>query len=293
MKKYFVFIFLILSVSAFGQQDSIFKFAFFTDIHLQPEKNAPTGFRKAIDSVNNLGADFVIFGGDNIRDALGQDYERTELQFNLLDSMLKFFNMPVYITMGNHDIFGLYENSGVNEEHPDFGKKYFEKRIGERYYSFDHKNYHFVILDGIGFKKHSRKYYGYIDEEQIEWLKSDLEKTGKDKPVIASIHIPLMTVFGQVIGGSLNPNDSGYAIVNSGKVIEIFREYNVKLVLQGHLHYNEDIFVYGTHYLTSGAICGKWWSGSNMNIEEGFTLITVDGESVKWDYIDYGWEVNQ
>ena len=291
MKKYIILLILILPVSAFCRQDSSFRFAFFTDIHLQPEKNAPEGFRKAIDSVNNLGVDFVILGGDNIRDALGQNYERTELQFNLLDSMLKFFNMPVYITMGNHEIFGLYESSGIDLSHPDYAKKMFERKIGKRYYSFDRNNYHFIILDGMGLKKHQRKYYGYIDDEQIEWLKADLEQTGKSKPVIASVHIPLVTIFSQVIGGSLNPNDSSYAVVNSGKVVEIFREYNVKLVLQGHLHYIEDIYVYGTRYLTGGAVCGKWWNGSNMNIEEGFMLITVDGESVNWDYIDYGWEV--
>lgn len=292
MKKYLIFIYFIFFVSAFAQEETGFKFAFFTDVHMQPEKNAPEGFKKAIDKANELDLDFVILGGDNIRDGLGQDFERTELQYNLLDSMLKFFNMPVYLTMGNHDVFGLYGKNGIDESHPYYGKKYFEKRIGARYYSFDHKNFHFVVLDGIGFKKHEKKYYGYVDDEQIKWLKSDLEKAGKNKPVIVSIHIPLVTVFGQVLGGSLNPNDSSYAIANSGKVIEIFREYNVKLVLQGHLHYIEDIFIYGTRYLTGGAVCGKSWSGSNMNIEEGFMLISVEGESVKWDYIDYGWEVN-
>ena len=52
------------------------------------------------------------------------------------------FNMPVYNTLGNHEIFGIYKESGVSSDHPEYGEKMFEKRIGESYYSFDH-------MDGI------------------------------------------------------------------------------------------------------------------------------------------------
>jgi len=47
-----------------------FTFAFLTDIHVQPEKSAMTGFQQAIDSVNKLNPDFVITGGDLIMYAL-------------------------------------------------------------------------------------------------------------------------------------------------------------------------------------------------------------------------------
>jgi len=55
------------------EKDS-FSFVFITDIHLQPEKNAPVGFKQAIDSINKLNPDFVLTGGDHIMDALGQSY---------------------------------------------------------------------------------------------------------------------------------------------------------------------------------------------------------------------------
>lgn len=44
-------------------QTDNFSFAFITDIHLQPERNAVEGFLKAIDTINDLNPDFVITGG--------------------------------------------------------------------------------------------------------------------------------------------------------------------------------------------------------------------------------------
>jgi phosphodiesterase/alkaline phosphatase D-like protein len=41
-----------------------------TDMHLQPERNAVEGYRRAIKTVNNLNPAFVITGGDLIYDAL-------------------------------------------------------------------------------------------------------------------------------------------------------------------------------------------------------------------------------
>ena len=46
------------------QQDYDFSFVFMIDIHLRPERGAVEGFRKAIETVNNLAPDFVIAGGE-------------------------------------------------------------------------------------------------------------------------------------------------------------------------------------------------------------------------------------
>ena len=52
----------------------------------------------------------------------------------------------------------------------------FRRRLGDgaTYTSFDHKGWHFIILDGIGFTP-ERRYYGHIDSLQLEWLKQELD----------------------------------------------------------------------------------------------------------------------
>lgn len=268
-----------------------FTFAFLTDIHVQPELRASEGFSKAIDKVNELSPDFVITGGDLIMDALGVAYERADSLYTLYANLSEAFNMPVYNTMGNHEIFGLYVDSQVDTTHPEYNKKMFEGRIGKRYYSFNHKGWHFIVLDAIGTKP-ERSYYGFIDEEQIEWLEADRNSISKDTPVVIIVHIPFITSMTQLTQGSLVANNEGTVIVNAREVLLPFYEYNLKLVLQGHLHFLEDIYIGDkTHFITGGAVSASWWKGPRGAMEEGFVLVRVENDDIEWEYIDYGWEV--
>ena len=268
-----------------------FSFIFATDIHITEERNATEGFLQAIDTINKLAPDFVLTGGDNIMDALGQTYGRSDTLYNLYAETVKNINAPVYNTMGNHEVFGLYERSGVAPSHEEYGKKLYENRIAERYYSFDHKNWHFIVLDGIGFTE-DRRYYGYIDSVQVEWLKQDLAKTGKETPVAVSTHIPLLSVGEQIMVGPTEAFGQGSIITNAHEIIEILEQYNVKLVLQGHLHFLEDIRYNGIHYITGGAVSSNWWKGTRYGMEEGFVKVDVSDDDFDWKYIDFGWEVN-
>lgn len=272
------------------ESDDNFTFVFMTDIHLQPERNAIKGFNQAIDSVNKINPDFVITGGDLIMDALGQSFERSDSLYNLYNEAQDRFNMPVYNTMGNHEIFGIYKESGVSKIHPEYNEKMFEKRIGKRYFSFDHKGWHFMILDGIEDTGES-KYIGKIDSLQMEWIKSDLDKIDKTTPIVVSIHIPFITAETQLAKGSLEPNRATTVITNSKDVLALFEDYKLKLALQGHLHLLEDIYARGTHFITGGAVSSKWWGGAYNGMEEGFLVVTIKGEEIDWEYFDFGWEV--
>ena len=275
-----------------SENDDQFTFVFMTDIHLQPEKNAVKGFNQAIDTVNKLNPDFVITGGDLVMDVLGQDFERSEMLFDLYKKSQERFNMPVYNTMGNHEIFGIYEESGIKKEHPEYGEKMFEKRIGNRYYSFDHKGWHFIILDAIEDTDES-SYIGRIDSVQMEWIKSDLAKLNPETPIVVSVHIPFITVVTQLEKGSLEPNRKTTVITNSKEILALYEPYNLILVLQGHLHFLEDIYANGTHFITGGAVSSAWWSGTYNGLEEGFLLVKVNGENFEWEYVDYGWHVKE
>jgi 3',5'-cyclic AMP phosphodiesterase CpdA len=279
---------LLLVSASCGSSRPDFTFVFMTDIHIQQEKKAVDGFSKAIENANNLNPGFVITGGDLVMDALGATYEKADMLYNLYLETSEKFNMPVYNTPGNHEIFGLYEKSGVDPSHPEYGKKMFAKRIGKPYYSFDYKGWHFLILDSIGEVERER-YRGIISEEQVDWIKADLKNVAQNTPIVLSAHIPFITSMSQVYSGSLTANSDNIVIVNSKEVLELFNEHNLKLVLQGHLHFFEDIYVQGVHFITAGSICGKWWEGPNKKTEEGFLLIKVKGEKFEWEYIDYGW----
>lgn len=269
-----------------------FRFAFLTDIHLQPEKNAVEGFQQAIDTLNKLKPDFVITGGDLIMDALAQTEGRADTLYNLYLEAIKEIDMPIYNTIGNHELFGIYEKSGIDPSHEFYGDKMFANRIGEKHYAFNHKGWRFYILDAID-ETEERTYYGHIDQEQMDWLKQDLNSVDKNTPIAISVHIPFITVQTQLLQGPLAPNGPGSVITNGQEVLELFNDHNLKLVLQGHLHFLEDIYAQGIHFITGGAVSAAWWNGPRNGMEEGFLLVKVSDDELTWDYIDFGWEVEE
>lgn len=288
----FVFLFFISSCEKSRDKDS-FSFAFLPDIHVQPEKNADLGFKQAIDTVNKLNPDFVIMGGDQIMDALGQTELRADSLYDMYIELSGLLNMPVYNTIGNRELFGIYEESGVDPSHPLYGEKMYEERIGERYYAFDYKGWKFYILDSVDGEEDRQGYRGQVDSEQLAWLEDELEKVDPGTPIAISIHVPVITLQTQFPKGTNAAKGEVLVIDNATDVLSLFRDHNLKLVLQGHLHILEDIYAGGIHFVTGGAVSGAWWNGPRNDTQEGFLMVHVEGEEFDWEYIDYGWEVEK
>ena len=294
MKKLFLIplilpIILLFSACKPVQENNGFRFVFMTDIHLQPERNAVAGFQEAIDNINGLDADMVITGGDLIMDALGQTYGRADSLYDLYIETLRELAVPVYNTMGNHEVYGWHRNSGADPAHPEYGKKMFNKRVGPLYQAFEFNGVKFFILNSVLYDS-SSTYIGGIDQEQIGWIKDQLEETDSLTPIIICTHIPFLTTEAQILGGALVANQPNEVITNSKEVLELFNGHNLKLVLQGHLHFYETMHVFGIDYVTAGAVSAAWWTGPYYGTEEGFLVVDVlDGE-IRWKYVDYGWE---
>jgi Icc protein len=238
-----------------------------TDIHLTGSRNAIAGFTQAISTINGLHPDFVITGGDLIMDALGQRYSTADSLYNLYTGTVKNLTMPVYNTMGNHEIYGIYKESGADTLNPEYGEKMFEKRMGRSYYSFIYKGWKFIILNSV---EDTRKngYNGLIDRVQMDWIKKELQETDKSTPIAISTHIPFITANAQKYIGTTVANDSSTVIYNGKEVLDLFMGYNLKLIMQGHLHTVEDIFIDGIHFLTGGAVSAAWWTGPNKDFED-------------------------
>lgn len=302
MKKILIFIsFYFCSVNLFSQSNdhdaASFSFIFMTDIHLQPERGAVKAFHKAIDTANTLPADFVMTGGDLVYDVLRGNFNRSDSLFRLYKSSVQKFNMPVYHCIGNHELFGIYAESDVDQSHPDYKYGMFERHLGDTYYSFDHKGWHFIVLNSIDEK--NKRYIGIIDQAQLNWLKEDLAKVDKNTPIAITLHIPLVSAYQQIYyDGPVDKVPNELWVVNRKEVLDLLKDYNLRLVLQGHKHWLEDIYVQGkTRFITGGAIAGRpsWrrqddrGDGVYYN-EEGFLLINIKGEKIEWEYIDIGWE---
>jgi len=293
MKRILIPVLAILLIACSAKKDikPDFSFVFLTDIHITPDKDAPKGFQQAIDTVNKLGPDFVITGGDLIMDALGQNRSRADSLYQLYGGLMKGFSMPVHNTVGNHELFAFY-NRTIDTLDPDYGEGMFRRYFGDPYQSFDYKGWHFILLKSIE-QTPSRGYEGKINPVQMEWLKNDLAKVADSTPIVVSVHIPLITAYNQWQEGGMQVNGRGSVITNGKEVLDLLRRKNLKLVLQGHQHYYEDLYMDGVHFITGGAVSAGWWGGAIGKMEEGFMLIKVYGSQIKSQYVDYGWNARK
>jgi len=271
-----------------------FRFVFLTDPHIQPELRAVEGVRQCFAKVNALEQRpaFVITGGDLIMDALEMGSDRVHEQWRLWDETMKTLEFTTHHTIGNHDVCGWSKKAVVRPGEQDYGKKLFADRYGQgrTYHSFDHGGWHFIVLDSIG-QEADLEYKGWIDDDQLAWLKADLEKTGTRTPVIMVTHIPFYSVWDQVILGP-KIKIGGKALV--GNVFE-FRKmltpFNIRLVLSGHGHISERIQFDKVTYLQGGAVSGMWWKGPVHGNPEGFVELTCHANGSFEDrYISYGWK---
>lgn len=276
-------IFFVWNLSA---QES-FRFVFMADVHYHDKNNAPEAMDAAIDTINKLKPDLILVGGDILYDALRRDLKDAEDQRVAFMEKADKFDAPLYYAIGNHDHFALY-NRKIESDHPLFGKKYYEKHFGARYYSFDHKGWHFITLDNMTVTD-DRKYIGRLDSIQLEWLKEDLDQVSDTTPVVIMAHVPLITTLSQWHGGGTNPNGNRIAIENSDEIIKLFRDKNLKMILQGHIHYYEVLHILNkTTVISAPSFSGKWWMGPMNGLNIGFVLIDVENQNdFNYQLIDY------
>lgn len=292
MRKFTTLILFIIFFSSVFAQDN-FRFIFMADVHYHDKNGAPKAFDMAIDTINKLNPDFILVGGDMVYDALRRPQAEAEAQAEMFLEKASKLNAPLYYAIGNHDHFALY-NRKIEEDHPLYGKKYYEKYFGPRYYSFDHKGWHFISLDDMVVTE-DRKYIGKLDSVQLEWLKNDIAQIADTTPVVIMAHVPLVTTLSQWYGGGTNSNNNRVAIENSNEVFQLFKNKNLKLVLQGHIHYYEVLHIMNkTTVISAPSFSGKWWMGKMHEVKNGFVQIDIiDSDRFEYKYIDYNWNTKE
>jgi endonuclease/exonuclease/phosphatase family metal-dependent hydrolase/UDP-2,3-diacylglucosamine pyrophosphatase LpxH len=271
------------AVAAPARTEKPLTFAFLTDVHLNRanSRHRYDGLRQALKRAKETDAEFLIFGGDLVDINMGSQLSREEA-----DSMYTAFRqaaeetgLPYYSTIGNHDRYFDAEKGC-----PD-GDEVFNSHLGGRsYYTFEQRGVRFFVLNSV-----QRTDAGdlCIGAEQMEWLRRELLHVPLATPIVLAQHVPVYSLYYPAVETKFTPTD---VVCNFREELEIFREHNLKLVLQGHQHIHEEIWMQDVQYITAGAVCANWWNGPFHGTEEGFLLVSADsvGE-FDWEYVDFGW----
>jgi 3',5'-cyclic AMP phosphodiesterase CpdA len=249
------------------------RFGFLTDLHYADIP--PVGFRiyrdsddkvaHCIEICNAQRVDFVIVGGD-LKDQ-GADVASTLSYIQSIETEIRKINGPTYHVLGNHDADNISKNQFLmNITNTGISP-------ASKYYSFDVKGVHFVVLDA-NYRSDGIDYdcgnYDWTDanipQEQLDWMTSDLASTSG--PVIVFVH--------QLLDGTgehyvKNAAEVRTVLENSDKVIAVF---------QGHYHTGSYNQINGIHYYTLKAMVeGAYPSNNAFAIVEVVlgSKITIDG----------------
>ncbi|MHB0998073.1 MAG: outer membrane protein assembly factor BamB family protein [Armatimonadota bacterium] len=183
---------------------------------------------------------FVLVTGDLTEFGYGNGAWETYLSY------WKDVRAPVYAVSGNHD--GTW----------DCMRDAMRSMYGSICYSFDKYNCHFIALD-TATPQDPRP---GITLEQIDWLKSDLRKTGQKTPVFIFLHHPLYA----------NEFASMY---ERDRFVDILRPYNIVLILAGHSHN------YQYHNLSGIDLV---MGGSTALPEPGYNIVSIKDSILRVAY---------
>jgi 3',5'-cyclic AMP phosphodiesterase CpdA len=269
------------------------RIGFYTDLHMRTEWQSPAGWQQAARMLDDQKTDFTICGGDMITDGFDAAAKSLEPRWEVYLQGRALISNDVYPIIGNHDLVGAIPADGSAPEQ-DPRRVFKEKmKLDSSWYSFDAGGVHFVAIDPFDIGWEGQSFRGYVSAEQQEWIKRDLSGVSKTQPIVLLSHIPLMTSFTQAVKGALAASSVRSVVNNSGDVLHLFSQYNLVAVLSGHLHVNETLRWKNTTFITGGAICGSWWRGPRHGTQEGFGVVTIEGNQVGWEYIDYQWEARR
>ena len=115
---------------------------------------------------------------------------------------------------------------GEHDTSEDDGKLYLERygkgTAGNGWYSFNHKGVHFVGLVNVV----QLEGMGRLGNDQLAWLKQDVENLGSSTPVVLFAHIPLWALY----------PEWGWGTSDSEQALALLKRFGSLTVLNGHIH---------------------------------------------------------
>lgn len=222
--------------------------------------------RSAIEQINQIeDLDFVLATGDLV------DIPERKLVDNFIEITMSL-KYPLYVTLGNHDVS---VNGGLGKR--GFIRRFYKQENAlsftnkKTYYSFSpNDKFTFICLDGTTDKLVTAN--GQIDDEQLEWLRIELE-ANKDKYVIIALHFPLVEPYKSQTHFFLEPDRT--------KLLSLINLYpNVLGVFTGHYHSAKLFKIKNKIHNSCPAL---------VQYPNAFREITIYEEDPEYIVFDYKW----
>jgi len=208
-------------------------------------------FEQAVKQINELNPDFTVICGDLVHHASDSSY----FEFNRIVKGLK---KPCYLAPGNHDIGNIPNDKTL---------AYYRETIGKDYYTFQNKEYSFVVTN-------TQLWKSIVDKESEKhhnWFKNTLDSLSTMKASIFVIgHYPIFIK---------TPDEEekyfNLPINIRKEILTLFKENNVKAYLSGHKH-ETLINNYENIQLVSGETTSKNFDKRPL----GFRLWSVSSDTI-------------
>ncbi|HBC47894.1 MAG TPA: hypothetical protein DCZ43_12670 [candidate division Zixibacteria bacterium] len=207
----------------------------------------PGVYEEIVAEVENMKPDFVITVGDAIQ-GYTNDTLKLNSEWDEYFSIVKPLTIPIYLTPGNHDI--------TNEV--ELGS--YQHRVGKPYYSFDVRDYHFIVLDVTRWESSEE-----LPSEELAWLAKDLDEHKNAAQTLVFYHKPFW--YDSIVMGK---PDTLHALFIKGGVDAVFN---------GHFHTYFSSKIDGILYTAVGS-SGGITDALPTDLKFHFTWVTIDDNGI-------------
>ncbi|MEM7311264.1 MAG: calcineurin-like phosphoesterase family protein [Planctomycetota bacterium] len=256
----------------------------------QPQTEAELDYIRedVLDELIDSGAAFGMTLGDILFDDLSL--------FPRYVALVGGLGIPWYNVPGNHELN--FEADGDRHSLETF-KRYF----GPPYYSFEHGEAVFLVLDNIEYQgggasdpgdvRGNGGYVARIGERQLAWLERELSHVPAEKLVVLAMHAPLASY--------VSPHSTGVNTQDRDELFRILAGRPNLYSMAGHTHTTEHVY-FGEedgfpgpgelHHHVLTTVSGSWWSGpfdergvptslQRDGTPNGYHVLHIDGAEVK------------
>lgn len=219
------------------------KFIWFSDTHVSLGRNVKECLEMVGEISSLVTPAFIVNGGDVTDYGWNGEVDEYEV-------VLKACPAPVKHVPGNHDV-----------RWSPLGPALFKRRLGGTHSALDWGPVKILLIDTTVPLSH----WGTFSRTQLDWLESELKKVGREAPVILGMH--------HWVGRDKPVTD------NEEALRRLVEPYNIKLIMTGHGHTDDDWKWDGIHTTMCRGLYQKSWQ--MQEVKGGKLLISRRGEASK------------